>query len=141
MFIQALHELKIKYFKLYFAILKFKHTIKQKRTKNHDRHRKLKPEIVKRLMPLKPDKIILFGSYAYGTRNEDSDIDLFLLKDNLTFNNTRYYSREARGKIRDLIYGYKIGFDILSVPTDYFKQREDYFYQVDILQNGKVLYE
>ena len=26
----------------------------------------LKPQIIKALMPLKPDKIILFGSYAYG---------------------------------------------------------------------------
>ena len=34
----------------------------------------LKPKIVEALMPLKPDKIILFGSYAYGTPNEDSDI-------------------------------------------------------------------
>ena len=35
----------------------------------------LNPQIVKALMPLKPDKIILFGSYAYGTPTEDSDID------------------------------------------------------------------
>ncbi len=44
---------------------------------------KIKPEIISRLKPLSPDKIILFGSYAYGTPTEDSDIDLFLLKDNL----------------------------------------------------------
>ncbi|MBI2916370.1 MAG: nucleotidyltransferase domain-containing protein [Chloroflexi bacterium] len=28
-----------------------------------------------------PEKIILFGSYAYGTPTEDSDIDLFIIKD------------------------------------------------------------
>ena len=28
-----------------------------------------------------PDKIILFGSYASGTPNEDSDLDLFVIKD------------------------------------------------------------
>ncbi|HQS67718.1 MAG TPA: nucleotidyltransferase domain-containing protein [Sulfuricurvum sp.] len=39
----------------------------------------LKHEIVERLMPLNPDKIILFGSYAYGTPNEDSDIDLYVV--------------------------------------------------------------
>ncbi len=38
---------------------------------------KIKTEIIKRLKPLKPNQIILFGSYAYGTPNEDSDIDLF----------------------------------------------------------------
>jgi predicted nucleotidyltransferase len=35
---------------------------------------------VERLKPLNPDKIILFGSYAYEIPNENSDIDLFLLK-------------------------------------------------------------
>lgn len=39
----------------------------------------LKHEIVERLKPLDPDKIILFGSYAYGTPNEDSDIDLYVV--------------------------------------------------------------
>ncbi len=102
---------------------------------------KLKPEIIERLKPLKPDKIILFGSYAYGTPTEESDIDLFLLKDDLTIEETRYYQREARKNIRDLIYKYKIGFDILSAPTEYIKKREDYFYKIDILQNGIVLYE
>src|SRR5436305_11249623 len=27
----------------------------------------------------KPDKIILFGSHAYGTPNEDSDVDLLVI--------------------------------------------------------------
>ncbi len=40
---------------------------------------KLKPKIIELLMPLKPKKIILFGSYAYGTPNEDSDIDLYIV--------------------------------------------------------------
>ena len=39
----------------------------------------VKAEIVERLKPLDPDKIILFGSYAYGTPNEDSDIDLYVV--------------------------------------------------------------
>ena len=40
---------------------------------------KLKPLIIERLKPLNPDKIILFGSYAYGKPNEDSDIDLYIV--------------------------------------------------------------
>ncbi len=102
----------------------------------------LKPLIVERLKPLNPDKIILFGSYAYGTPNENSDIDLFLLKDDLTIEETRYYQREASKRVLDLQIKYKTnGIDILSGPTEYIKQREDYFYKVDILQNGKVWYE
>ena len=39
----------------------------------------LKHEIVERLKPLDPEKVILFGSYAYGIPNEDSDIDLYVV--------------------------------------------------------------
>ena len=102
---------------------------------------KIKTEIIERLKPLKPNKIILFGSYAYGTPNEDSDIDLFLLKDDLSLDKTFDYELEARKKLRELIYKYKIGFDILSAPTQYVKEREDYFYKIDILQKGIILYE
>jgi len=49
----------------------------------------IKSEIIERLKPLEPNKIILFGSYAYGIPNEDSDIDLFLLKDDLDVENIR----------------------------------------------------
>ena len=38
----------------------------------------LKNEIIARLMPLQPEKIILFGSYAYGEPHKDSDIDLLV---------------------------------------------------------------
>jgi predicted nucleotidyltransferase len=102
---------------------------------------KIKFEIIERLKPLNPNKIILFGSYVYGTPNKESDIDLFLLKDDLEIKDLRYYEREATKNIMDLIFKYKIGFDILSAPTKYIEEREDYFYKVDILQNGRVLYE
>ena len=40
---------------------------------------KIEREIVERLEPLSPEKIILFGSYANGTPTEDSDIDLYVV--------------------------------------------------------------
>ena len=40
---------------------------------------KIKKEIVELLKPLRLDKIILFGSYAYGTPHDDSDIDMTCL--------------------------------------------------------------
>ena len=39
----------------------------------------IKLEIIERLKPLNPNKIILFGSYAYGKPHEDSDIDLYIV--------------------------------------------------------------
>ena len=46
----------------------------------------LKPHIVEKLKPLKPKKIILFGSYAYGIPTEESDLDLCIIteKDTLS---------------------------------------------------------
>jgi predicted nucleotidyltransferase len=103
---------------------------------------KLKPLIIEKLKPLKPNKIILFGSYAYGEPTEESDIDIFLLKDDLELDQTRYYQREAKKLLQDIRKKYKTnGIDILSAPTKYIQQREDYFYKVDILQNGKIWYE
>lgn len=44
--------------------------------------RKVILEIVEKIeREYKPDKIILFGSYAYGMPHEDSDIDLLIIKD------------------------------------------------------------
>ncbi len=38
-------------------------------------------EIVRRIVEgYAPDRIILFGSYAYGTPTEDSDLDLLVVK-------------------------------------------------------------
>ena len=103
---------------------------------------KIKDEIVESLKPLKPNKIILFGSYAYGKPNEDSDIDLFLLKDDLSLKEVREYEIEAKMKLLDIYEKYETnGIDIIVAPTGYIKKREDYFYKVDILQNGRVLYE
>lgn len=44
----------------------------------------LKDEIIERLKPLDPDKIILFGSCARGTHRPSSDVDLALKGQNLS---------------------------------------------------------
>jgi predicted nucleotidyltransferase len=96
----------------------------------------IKNELVERLAPLGPDTIILFGSYAYGTPDEGSDIDLFLLMDDAKEN----VEAKALYSLRDLIKKYKVGFDILAGDKNVITARTDSFYRVDILQKGKVLY-
>ncbi len=45
----------------------------------------IKNEIIEHLLPLNPEKVILFGSYAYGNPTADSDVDLYVVtKDNFT---------------------------------------------------------
>ncbi len=44
----------------------------------------LKSEIIEFLRPIDPARVILFGSYAYGTPTADSDIDLYIVtKENI----------------------------------------------------------
>ncbi len=100
----------------------------------------LKPKIIERLIPLGPDKIILFGSYAYGNPNENSDIDLFLFKD-IDKQEARQYKIQARNNMRDLTSKYKIGFDFIVASEKFVQGRNDYFYKKDILENGKIIYE
>ncbi|HAH22861.1 MAG TPA: nucleotidyltransferase domain-containing protein [Prolixibacteraceae bacterium] len=39
----------------------------------------VKKEIIENLRTIDPVKVILFGSYAYGIPNQDSDIDLYVV--------------------------------------------------------------
>lgn len=100
----------------------------------------LKPLIIERLKPLNPDKIILFGSYAYGTPTEDSDIDLFLFK-KLDKTQVRDYKIQLRKQVSDLTSRYSIGFDFIVADEDEIKKRDDYFYKEEILKLAKVIYE
>src|SRR3972149_12186978 len=63
------------------------------------RIRKIIAEVVEKIKnEYKPEKIILFGSYAYGTPTEDSDIDLFIVKET----DKRHLDRFV--EVRELIY-------------------------------------
>ncbi len=96
----------------------------------------IKNEIVERLAPLGPEKIILFGSYAYGSPRKDSDIDLFLLVDQPKEN----IEAKALFSLRDFMKKYKVGFDVLSESKEFIAKRVDPFYRVDIMEKGKLLY-
>jgi len=68
----------------------------------------IKNQIVEAIKPLEPERIILFGSYAYGEPTEDSDIDIcVILKD--------YLSKiEEKRKIRKALSHIKAPKDILA---------------------------
>jgi predicted nucleotidyltransferase len=86
----------------------------------------------------KPDKIILFGSYAYGTPTEDSDIDLFIVKDDNRKRVDRFCA--VRKLSRDVS-----GVSVMPIvfTNEEFRKRlelEDDFI-LEIVAKGKVLYE
>ena len=100
---------------------------------------KLKKKIVQKLMPLNPKKIILFGSYAYGAPNKDSDLDIFILKDDYE----NKYKEIA--KARELLKDIDMPKDILVEKEDFFNYHstDDWFNSVwyNAAHYGKVLYE
>lgn len=85
-----------------------------------------------------PEKIILFGSYAWGEPTEDSDVDLFIVKESAKQRIDR--ARELRMRL----IGNKFPpIDLLIYTTEEMKKRvaiKDFFIN-DIIKKGKVLYE
>ena len=97
---------------------------------------RIKDEIVKALAPINPEKIILFGSFAYGTPNKDSDLDICVIKKD-------YKNKwQDKLKIRKLLNNIKIPIDILNPKIDeyefYSKEINSVYY--DIETQGEVLW-
>ncbi len=84
-----------------------------------------------------PDKVILFGSYASGKANEDSDLDLLIVKDSLL---TR---PERTANVRKLLFGSGLPIDIIVyTPYEIEKSKVDkHSFIYEILNTGKTLYE
>ena len=97
----------------------------------------LKKEIVERLKPLNPEKIILFGSYAYGNPSEDSDLDVCVVQKDYD----KKYNEKI--KIREALKDIKISKDILNPKLDeyeFYKNENGSVYK-DISEKGMVLWE
>ena len=83
----------------------------------------------------RPERIILFGSYAYGTPNEDSDVDLLVVMP---------LPNKGRGRASDIRLHLDVAFplDLVVCDPEYIAQRiemNDYFLQ-EITRKGEVLY-
>ena len=98
-------------------------------------------EMVGRIKEFDPDKIILFGSYAYGNPTDESDVDLFVVK-NLEPGKIRDMRIEMRRSISNIIWDNKIDVDLLLDNEEHINYRisiGDKFYD-EIITNGKLLY-
>jgi len=89
-----------------------------------------------------PDKIILFGSYVYGTPDDNSDLDLLVIKNGADFTvddeaqlATEIYFRRKERKIRTR---YDVFFQTESQAEAAAKKGGAF---VDALSKGKVVYE
>ena len=94
-------------------------------------------EITARIVQeFQPERVILFGSYAYGTPTADSDVDLLVILP---------FEGKAPRKSLEILNKINPGFaaDLLVHTPEQVQQRltwNDFFFQ-EILAQGKVLYE
>jgi uncharacterized protein len=92
--------------------------------------------IIEKLKSLSPVKIIIFGSYAYGIPNKDSDLDICIIKNEIK-------SRiKEKLEIRKLLKDIAIPKDILLSTTDEYEFYKNEFGSVfmDIDNKGKVIW-
>jgi predicted nucleotidyltransferase len=95
-------------------------------------------EIVRRIVTVfAPQKIILFGSYAYGTPSVDSDVDLLVIQ------KTNLQRVERSVAISELILPRPFPVDILVKTPNEIQEalnKNDPFIK-EIISQGRILYE
>ena len=116
-------------------------TMKSKITRANGRHRISAHEIravAKKIADkFQPEKIILFGSYAYGTPKPESDVDLLVVME------TKLRERQQRLEISRAISPRPFPMDILVRTPKELERRlalGDFFMR-EITTNGRILYE
>jgi len=99
------------------------------------------PQAIKRIVSeLKPEKIILFGSYAYGNPTPDSDVDLLVIIE------TNGKNKEIYRAVSKLLYPRQFPVDIIiKTPKEVEEAlkggKDNAFFIREILKKGKVLYD
>jgi predicted nucleotidyltransferase len=96
-------------------------------------------EIVQRLVnALHPEKIYLFGSYAYGQPNDDSDVDLLIVVNDSDLP-IRMKTVESYRALRGLL----VPAEIKVVAQTVFEKRSQWLNSIErvVAEKGKLLYE
>lgn len=85
----------------------------------------------------KPEKVILFGSHAWGEPGPDSDLDLLVIKD------SQKPRLERELELRKLLFPSGVGLDVLVyTPKELEKSINEHrnFFLEDIIHNGRPLF-
>ncbi len=85
----------------------------------------------------KPQRIILFGSYAYGKPNEDSDVDVLVV-----LPKKRRVMRDADVKIRlKARASFPVDMLVRGEAEVERRVRDRDLFMLEVTNNGKVMYE
>ncbi len=83
-----------------------------------------------------PQRVVLFGSYAYGTPSADSDVDLLVVM------NHRGHSALQAAEIRKQIRaGFPLDLLVRSPRVIQVQLARDDFFITEILERGETLFE
>ncbi len=98
----------------------------------------MNPEIINRIVELSsPESIILFGSQAQGTQNDNSDIDLLVLIDGIV------NKRQMAQHLYKELMPFKAAIDlIIETPDNYLRYKDEksfIYYQIN--KTGITIYE
>lgn len=94
---------------------------------------KIKNRIVK---GAKPEKIVIFGSYAQETATKDSDLDILIIK------STELPIHKRAIEIRKLLHGISVPKDIIVYTPEEVKKWKNASsaFITTVLKNGRIIY-
>jgi len=105
----------------------------------HQKMREITQVVVQKIVSAyEPEKVILFGSYAYGEPDEDSDIDLLIIKDTPE----RFLDRLDRVRQSAVGTHPRIPFEPIVLTPGELEEglRAGNPFIAEIMQKGEVLY-
>jgi predicted nucleotidyltransferase len=85
----------------------------------------------------RPEKIILFGSYARGTATQDSDVDM------LVISRSALPRREREVRLTRQLFGSGVPYDVFVLTPEELEERlhNNAPFMREILSSGQVLYQ
>jgi predicted nucleotidyltransferase len=107
-------------------------------TKAAEAHLDLLPEITRRILAVsKPQKIVLFGSFARGDYDPDSDLDLLVILDEVES------PRAESNRLRRALRGLLTPIDVVVASTQQVERHRETIGLIyrPALEEGKVIYE
>ena len=84
----------------------------------------------------KPERIYLFGSYANGHPDQDSDLDLIIVKE------TNQPKHKRGWEIRKFLFGLKVPMDLkVYMPAEFENEKNNqYSFLFSAMKGSKLLY-
>jgi uncharacterized protein len=103
------------------------------------------PLIIEKLKTIQPDKIILFGSYAYGVPDEHSDIDLLIVLNSETMPQNFQENMDNKLLVRNVLQELNkhVAIDLIVHTRPMYQKFNTMgsMFSRELLARGQVLYE